>query len=188
MFSINQIKKFRCIAVLIFCFISFQLFSQNNNENVSTKGFDISKIYTGGGIGLTFGTVTIIDVSPIIGYRFTEKLSVGIGGIYKYYNDKQFTHPDKRTIFGGSAFSKYYVTENIFAHVEYEYITYKTDFYSYFHNEEQVSEWGLLAGGGYRQKLANKTYVYAMILYNFNETQYPPYENPVIRVGVELGL
>ena len=103
-----------------------------------------------------------------------EKLSVGIGGIYKYYNDKQFTHPDKRTIFGGSAFSKYYVTENIFAHVEYEYITYKTDFYSYFHNEEQVSEWGLLAGGGYRQKLANKTYVYAMILYNFNETQYTP--------------
>lgn len=182
------IFKYINIFLLLICLIPLQTFSQNDNLNKTNKGFDASKIYTGGGLGFTFGTVTVIDVSPLIGYRFTEKLSAGVGGIYKYYNDKRYTPADKRTIFGGNVFSRYNITANIFAHVEYEYITYKTDYYTFWNQEQQISEWGLLAGGGYRQQLGNKSYVFAMILYNFNETQYTPYDNPVIRVGVELGL
>src|SRR6185369_4201295 len=44
------------------------------------------KIYIGGNFGLEFGTRTIINVSPQIGYRLTDKFVPGIGLTYIYYN------------------------------------------------------------------------------------------------------
>ena len=34
--------------------------------------FDWAKVYLGGGLGLQFGSTTVVDISPIIGYRFNE--------------------------------------------------------------------------------------------------------------------
>jgi long-subunit fatty acid transport protein len=45
------------------------------------------KIYVGGYFGMGFGsTFTNIDVSPIVGYNFTENFNMGIGVIYNYYS------------------------------------------------------------------------------------------------------
>ena len=38
------------------------------------KGFDKSKLFVGGNLGLAFGTYTIINVSPLVGYHFTDVL------------------------------------------------------------------------------------------------------------------
>jgi len=178
--------KFKLYITFILC-MGFQSLTLHA-QNTKSSNFDFSKVFTGGGVGMSFGTVTVIEASPIVGYRFTEKMSAGIGGIYKYYNDKRFSPPDNRTVYGGNAFARYYVTQNIFAHLEYEYLTYKTNYFTLFGDQESISEWGLLAGGGYRQPISQKAYAYALILYNFNETKYTPYENPVIRIGVEFGL
>jgi len=164
--------------------LSINIYSQNEKD----LSIDRSKVLVGGNIGFSFGTVTVIDVSPTIGYNITEHIAVGIGGVYKYYNDKRYTPPDKRTVWGGNIFSKYFFTENIFAHAEYEYLTYKTSIFNLLGVNETVSEWGLLLGGGYRQPISDKAYAYIILLYNFNETQYTPYQNPIIRVGIELGI
>ena len=48
------------------------------------KGFDISRLVVGGGIGLGFGDITSISVSPMVGYRITDNFSAGVGFGYQY--------------------------------------------------------------------------------------------------------
>ena len=41
-------------------------------QDSETKGgFDKSKLFFGGNLGLAFGTYTIVNVSPLVGYQFT---------------------------------------------------------------------------------------------------------------------
>ena len=48
-------------------------------------GFNSDNLIFGGGLGFQFGTSTIINVAPQVGYRFTEKLSFGVGVTYLHY-------------------------------------------------------------------------------------------------------
>jgi hypothetical protein len=52
------------------------------------KKFSADKIIVGGGLGLSFGTITNISVMPKIGYRFTENFAAGIGLGYNYFRWK----------------------------------------------------------------------------------------------------
>jgi hypothetical protein len=112
-----------------------------------------SRWFAGGNLGLQIGTVTLIDVSPLVGYMLTNKLAVGVGATYKYYHIRNYFYDPalnryenfRSHIFGGSSFGRYFITQNIFAHTEYEYLRYKNEvfgninFHSYF------------VGAGYRQ-------------------------------------
>src|SRR5687768_12934957 len=44
----------------------------------------VKKLTFGGNFGAQFGQVTFVDVSPLVGYRATDKLTVGIGGTYNF--------------------------------------------------------------------------------------------------------
>jgi long-subunit fatty acid transport protein len=45
-----------------------------------------SRLYVGGNFGLGFGTLTSIDVSPMIGYNINRHFSGGVGATYMYYS------------------------------------------------------------------------------------------------------
>ena len=85
----------------------------------------IERFYFGGNLGASFGTITFIDVSPMIGYRITPKFSVGVGATYQYWKDSRYTPDFKQSIYGGRLFSRYVIAEdflgagNLFAHTEY---------------------------------------------------------------------
>ena len=146
--------------------------------------------FAGGNLGLQIGTVTLIDVSPLVGYMLTPKLAVGVGATYKYYHIRNYFYDPalnryenfKSHIFGGSSFGRYFITPNIFAHTEYEYLRYNNqvfgniNFHSYF------------IGAGYRQFFSAGSAAEIMILWNLNETHNSPYSNPVIRMGFSIGF
>lgn len=143
------------------------------------------KVFVGGNFGLQLGTSTFIDVSPLVGYRITPKFSAGIGATYQYfhYNDRYY---DLETnVFGGRVFGRYLFTDYLFGHAEYEYLNLEAfDFMP----RRRVDVVSILGGGGYIQRFGRNSAIVAMILYNFTESLYTPYNNPVIRIGVNLGL
>lgn len=161
------------------------------------------RIFYGGNFGLQFGDITLVDVSPMVGYRLTDKIAAGVSFSYKYYHYKNFFYNPysysfadmTSNIYGASIFGRYYFVENLFAQAEYEYLIYSFDNYrlnstggSFDKTTETVDVPGFFLGGGYRQPIGGKVYFSIMILYNVMESQYSPYSNPIIRAGVSVGL
>lgn len=143
------------------------------------------QVYFGGNFGLQFGTSTFIDVSPLMGYRFTEKFSAGVGITYQYYRYKDRFYDFQTNVYGGRIFGRYLFTDYLFGHAEYEYLNLEAfDFFP----PRRVEVGSLLAGGGYLQRFGNNSAIVAMILYNFTESAYTPYQNPIIRIGVNFRL
>jgi len=147
------------------------------------------KVYFGGNFSLQFGNQTLIDVNPLVGYRLTEKFSVGFSATYIYYHVKDaYYNIDYSTdIYGGSIFTRYYFLENIFAHVEGEVLNLEVP--NYFLNRyERENIFGFYVGGGYRQPLGERSSLNILLLYNLNEDLNSPYQNPIIRIGFGFGI
>ena len=142
------------------------------------------KAFIGGNVGLQFGRETFVDVSPLVGYKFTDKISAGIGATYQYYSLKDRYYNFETNIYGGRVFGRYNFTEYLFGHVEYEYLNLEAfDFY-----RRRVDVVSIMAGAGYIQHISDRSGIMAMVLYNFTESAYTPYTNPIFRVGFVIGL
>ncbi|MCF0072325.1 hypothetical protein LZD49_17725 [Dyadobacter sp. CY261] len=75
-------------------------------EDFKDKKF-IDRLRLGGSFGLSLGTVTNINLSPMAGYELTEKLIGGVGATIMYFRYKYY---DINTAYyGGRAFMMYNV-------------------------------------------------------------------------------
>lgn len=148
------------------------------------------RVYVGGGLGLQFGDITNIQVSPVIGYRINDKLSAGIGITYIYYKIKFDSGQEFQTdIYGGSVFVRRNLNEQFFLQAEYESLN--LEFFN--RNDGSVTrEWvpGLLLGGGYFMPLGRNAGFSATVLYNVIYDQLKsPYNSPlVLRIGFTVGF
>ena len=157
-------------------------------DNTAKPSF-ASHLFFGGGLGLQFGSMTLIEVSPLVGYKVTPKFSIGISPTYKYYHYNDYYGPSldlKTNVFGGSLFSRYVIWENLFAHIEFETLAYNTEVPGYPVTREQFNSF--FVGGGYNQPIGGNSAMYILALWNLNDTPNSPYVNPVIRVGFSVGL
>jgi hypothetical protein len=171
-------------------FLSMQAFAQWGEEEMSDKPPFKERIFFGGGIGGGFGsTVDYVSVSPIIGYKLTEKLVPGISLMYRYTNNKYYTPHISTSDYGISPYLRYMVGNGIFLHTEYEYLNYE---YPITPTETVRKGYtSFLAGGGFFQPIGRHAGFYATILYNFSYSNngYYPYSSPVIyRMGITAGF
>jgi hypothetical protein len=164
------------------------------DEPKKSKKWD--KFVFGGSIGLQFGTVTYIDISPVVGYYVTPKLLTGLGLTYQYYDDTYYSSY-KTHIFGGRAFSNYALLEHIGNHLriktditiffqgEYEILNIGRDFSKAGNAGSSNRYWlnGILLGGGIREPIGKKSSFNFALLYNILADSRTPYENPIIRFG-----
>lgn len=175
---IKFIALLLCISAACTAQDSTMLRKHPPRENV------LDRLFTGGNLGVQFGTVTFVDVSPLLGYKITEKISAGIGATYQYYHYKDRYYDFATNVYGGRVFGRYLFTDFLFGHIEYEYLNLEAfDF-----QRRRVDVGSLMAGAGYIQRVGDHVAVIAMILYNFTESVYTPYQNPIIRVGVNIGI
>lgn len=145
------------------------------------------RVYLGGSLGLQFGNPTYIDISPLAGYKFTEKITAGVGVTYIYYHYKDSYLNYNTSIYGGSVFGRYFFIPNLFAHAEVELLNmelFNTNTYEYY-RKNIISP---LVGGGYIQRIGNNSGIYLLLLYNLNDSAESPYNNPIIRVGFNVGF
>lgn len=182
---------------------------RNGYKQKKDNGFDASKLIFGGGLGLSFGNVTSISVSPVVGYRITDNFSAGIGIGYQYFRVKDFFelynaknnqyqyYDYKSSVYSGSVWARYLIWDNIFAHAEYQHNILRFHDYKYdpggsgdivsFKTDYTVP--CLLVGGGYRQPITENSSLVIMILYDVLQDKYSPYRNTVdYRIGFNIGF
>ncbi len=147
------------------------------------------RLFFGGNLGLNFGSLTYINISPTIGYRITDELGVGLGPAYSYFSDNRDKNYKYTTnTYGGRLFGQYQLLENLLLYSEYEMINVEVPNLLFTKLiRENISS--LFVGGGYTQPFGNgNSGVTLMLLYNVMESDYRIYENPIIRTGINIGF
>ncbi len=192
-----------CLLILTL-FISILGFSQEEDSYVfgdkttssssnssGGGGFDWDRVTIGGGLFLQFGTNSYVAVSPTLGYYLTDNIIVGVGGSY-VYEERTYavTYPYRATTYSGMVFAEY-IFENlpILLHGELEQARIDIKYLD-FSDHDTFDMTNVYVGGGLKQKMGGNSYLYAMVLYNLNETKESNYfqTNPIIRIGIAIGL
>lgn len=154
-------------------------------QDEERKAF-IDRLYFGGSFGLQFGTYTNISLFPILGYKVTDKLSVGPGIVYHFISFRG----ESLQNYGGRLFAQHELLNGVIGdgallvHGEVEVLSYENYWNAYSIEATRRTVTTPLAGVGYRQS-AGRVSFDLLLLYNFNEVD-SPYANPVIRAGLNI--
>lgn len=184
-------------VIILICFSIFSVSTAQGGWEDGDKPPLKERLFFGGSIGLQFGTITFIEVSPLMGVRLTERFSPGVSLLYNYYKTNFIQSYDTH-IFGGSVFSRYTLLQNmnkyiplginasIIGHAEYEALNLETDRFDALGehgSQDRFWQHNVYLGGGLGFHAGKNAMFTIFLLWNLNETANSLYSNPVIRVG-----
>jgi len=148
------------------------------------------RLFIGGGVGLSFGTVDLVEISPILTYRVLPRLDLGTGVFYRYRSDDRYEPSFEANDYGASVFAQVWTVRNLFLQAEYSYENYEYPLTE--GGTERTGYNSFLAGVGFSQSMGRGAGMYASVLYNFNYDENDllnPYSSPwVYRVGFGVGF
>jgi len=176
------VSKLLLTIILVFFFqLSFAQIQTDDVSSLST----FERIYAGGNLGLGFGTITFVDVSPMAGYMITPDFSAGLGATYQYLRFNRFDQ--SANVYGGRVFLRHNIMQRFFAHAEYESMSVEYPQYDDNFNIVTRREWvpGLFVGGGMFNAFGPRGGMNFALLYNLaHDNIRSPYGSPiVIRAG-----
>ncbi len=179
------------LTILLVC-MCFSKLQAQGSMRYGDEEFQ-SKWVFGGGFGMGFSTYgSSIQLSPTIGYRLTPKLETGVRLLYNFYSIKQFGIRLNSHSYGGGPYVNYDIYRGLFAHAEYELLSFEGFFINNANQQidklDRINLSSVFVGGGYRQYFSTNAYGVFMVLYNLNESINSPYSNPVFRIGFGFGF
>src|SRR2546423_8304705 len=114
-------KKASFLVLIVFSALS--LFAQ---EGTDEKGFQKDKLFVGGNFGLTFGDYTLINITPLVGYRFNHWSAAGIGlnaqylSVKERYNGEVYRKTSQGVV-GLNVFGRLYPIQQLMIQVQPEF-------------------------------------------------------------------
>lgn len=191
-FSSNLVMRIthKSIITILLLFISFTtIYGQKTREKPPPLR---ERLFFGGNFGLQFGTITNIQVSPIIGLWVLPRVAVAVGPNYTFYKDPL----DQTNIYGGKGYLQFIVIKDlnsvipigvhtgIFFHLEDELLSLQSSFWkNSVINSDRFNINTVLAGGGISQQMGRRSSLNFMVLWALNDSGYEVYSNPEIRVS-----
>lgn len=190
-------------SVILLALAQQAAFAQETEEGPRTyqepeKGFNPRNVMVGGSLGLAFGDYTFVNVSPMVGYRFSRMFAAGVNINAQYSSGKSYGYNNNviarnnYTMFGGGLWGRFYPLEMLFIHAQPEYNAISQKVTEYDPRREYKDRYGaasLLLGGGYSQPIGGNSAFTFMILYDVLQDKNTPYLNrPIFSAGVNLGL
>jgi hypothetical protein len=149
------------------------------------------RLFFGGNLGLQFGTITNIQVAPVVGLWVRPRIAVAAGPEYQYFKFKDpYGDGYESHSFGGKAYAEFVVIQNInkflpmgantgiFLHLEDELLSLHQSTVS-----EKVTVNTILGGAGLSQQIGRRSSVNLMFLWVLDDSGYPLYSNPEIRIS-----
>ncbi|MBN1596944.1 MAG: hypothetical protein JW894_01510 [Bacteroidales bacterium] len=197
-------KNYKYILFLVLCAITTNLLAQYDypGEEKEYKKRERGKYYNsnfvfGGNLGLSFGTITYVELSPFVGYYIIPRLLVGLGPRYTYYKNGGLV----TNRYGGMVFTQFTVFKNlkesiginlgdIFIYTENETLSLEPIYVDRVANIAWKGErkWynTTLVGGGMRIPLGERGGISIFVLFDVIQNPEHHYENPVIRLWFDF--
>ncbi|MFT4679513.1 MAG: hypothetical protein ACI84C_000400 [Flavobacteriales bacterium] len=183
------------IAILsVILLLGLQLHAQyaEPEEEEKEKTSFKDRLYFGGGIQASFGNqVTVLGLAPLVGYKWTDKFSTGLGINYTYFSVRSSVGRLTSSIYGGHVFGRYIFFENFFAQSEFHLVSSDVPQYDDLtrtFTQGRLTIPMLYVGAGYRVSLGGRVYATLSVLYDVIDHRYSPYSNPFMRGGIAIGL
>jgi hypothetical protein len=184
----QQSRKLLFIILFLLTATSFISGQKSREEPPPIK----ERLFLGGSFGLQFGTITDIQVSPVIGFWVLPRLAVAVGPDYRFYKFQN----DHTNIYGGKGYLQFVVIKDIssflpigahtgiFLHLEDELLSLQSSFWK---NPPITSERfyinTVLTGPGISQQIGRRSSLNFMVLWALNDSGYDIYSNPEIRIS-----
>lgn len=188
----------RYLAILLLSLITLNLAAQEDEDDYAPSpeaqqkkkdkppAWKLNRWYTGGNVSLGLGTITYVQLAPLVGYKLTEKYSLGAGvNLSLYYNN---IYGQSLAVYGGRIFNRYILSDNIFLHAEYLQLNYPT--YDITGQLTRKFYPRLFAGAGYTTSVGGGVSFYALFLYDvlWRKTN-SAFATPLsIRAGIGIGF
>lgn len=150
------------------------------------------RLFYGGNFSLQLGTITSIEVSPIIGLWVLPRLAIAVGPSYSFYK----YYDVKTDFYGGRSYVQFVVFRDLdkfiplgihtsfFLHLEDEMLSLESDSWSNAPvNTKRFLVNTVLSGVGISQQIGTRSSVNFMVLWALNDSGYEIYSNPEIRIG-----
>jgi hypothetical protein len=150
------------------------------------------RIFYGGSFSLQLGSLTNIEVSPIVGLWILPRVAVAVGPSYRYYKYSS----NQTRIYGARAYLQFVVFRDInkvvpigvhtslFLHLEDELLSLDSEYWrnvSIKPNRFGVNT--VLAGVGLSQQIGKKAALNFIVMWALNQSQDQVYNNPEIRIS-----
>jgi hypothetical protein len=177
----------------IACLIAFVSVLSSSGQKIKEEAPPlIDRLFFGGNFGLQFGTITDIQISPVVGFWVLPRLAVAAGPDYRYYRDRY----DKTNIYGGKSYMQFVVFQDIssfipigihtgiFLHAEDEFLSLESAFWKGTTTDSgRFTINTVLAGGGLSQQLGRRSSLNITVLWALNSSEFSGniYGNPEIR-------
>jgi hypothetical protein len=150
------------------------------------------RMFIGGSFGLQFGTITNIEVAPILGLWLLPRLAVAAGPNFTYYK----YYDDETMMYGGKAYAQFVLLQDlnnilplgihtgIFIHLEDELLNLESAYWmNPPYSSDRFNVNTLLLGGGLSQQLGRRSFMNIMVLWALQDSGYAIYDNPEIRIS-----
>lgn len=186
-YNINLSKKF--ISVLVLFALTIALSAQRVKEQAPPLR---ERLFFGGSFGLQFGSITDIQVSPLVGLWLLPRVTVATGPYFRYYKD----YFSETTMYGLKGYTQFYFVKDLnsviplgihtglFLHLEDELLSLESAFWpQYMGEEDRFFLNSVLAGGGISQQIGRRSSINFMILWSLSNSIYDIYGNPELRVS-----
>lgn len=149
------------------------------------------RLWFGGGLGLNFGSVTSIQIEPLVGYKVDKngKFSVGTGITYWYFSDNRYSPKIVYNAYGYRFFSRYRVIEQAYLHAEFLNMNAQRNF-GFSDGVQRIWVPHLLLGGGYVQPLGGHSSFMLQVLFEVLQDPNSIYagQGPIVSAGVGFGF
>ncbi|MDP4827900.1 MAG: hypothetical protein NWR73_09455 [Flavobacteriales bacterium] len=176
--------------VIVFVACTLIAFGQQKEPKVSGNRWVF-----GGNVALSFTTNGfLIGASPTVGYRFTERLTAGGGGLYYYQSIRGFGQNYTASIYGPQLYARFVVGQSILQDgdrlfLQSDYYNINSKYYNPLNDEFSriwVPQW--YVGGGYFFQIGNNVFAGVNIMYDLIDDPNAAFPNPMIQGGISVGL
>lgn len=149
------------------------------------------RLFYGGSLGLQFGTITDIQVTPIIGLWLRPRVAIAAGPNYRYYKDPFFS----TSLYGGNAYVQYYPLKDLnnvipvgihlglYLHLEDELLSLESAVWDQANPYTRFLQNTVLGGFGISQQTGQRSALNLTFLWALNNTILGLYSNPEIRIS-----
>lgn len=187
--GLKRISKIILLLIILQVIIFNSILAQRDREEPPPLK---ERLFYGGNFALQFGTITNIQLSPVVGIWLLPRLAVAAGPDYRFY---KYSY-NKTNIFGGKVYTEFVLIQNlnsiipiggntgIFLHLEDEFLSLETEYWKNPpYDNERFTINTLLAGAGVSQQIGRRASMNFMVLWALNEPVYDVYGTPEIRIS-----